>query len=191
MRRTEVRMFARMRWPRGKPGMSSNSTAGLPILRCRDRRCRRSPASRSAPLDVLHLARRAQRAEPGPQILLRRRRRFRGGPFRTPDIGNGHFDTLLARRLGSLARYPHEAERNSRSLSLRGSLRRPRRPHRRATSRSGRSRSASAAAASPASCVTAPGMPMASSIAEAIAAPTPVMPLSPAPLMPSGLSGLA
>ena len=31
---------------------------------------------------------------------------------------------------------------------------------------------------------------MASSMAEAIAAPTPVMPLSPAPLMPSGLSGL-
>ena len=31
---------------------------------------------------------------------------------------------------------------------------------------------------------------MASSIAEAMAAPTPVMPLSPAPLMPSGLSGL-
>ena len=37
---------------------------------------------------------------------------------------------------------------------------------------------------------TAPGMPMASSMAEAIAAPTPVMPLSPAPLMPSGLSGV-
>ena len=30
---------------------------------------------------------------------------------------------------------------------------------------------------------------MASSMAEAMAAPTPVMPLSPAPLMPSGLSG--
>ena len=40
------------------------------------------------------------------------------------------------------------------------------------------------------SCVTAPGIPMASSMADAIAAPTPVMPLSPAPLMPSGLSGL-
>ena len=39
------------------------------------------------------------------------------------------------------------------------------------------------------SCVIAPGMPMASSIAEAIAAPTPFTPLSPAPLMPSGLSG--
>ena len=37
---------------------------------------------------------------------------------------------------------------------------------------------------------TAPGMPMASSMADAIAAPTPVMPLSPAPLMPSGLSGV-
>ena len=36
---------------------------------------------------------------------------------------------------------------------------------------------------------TAPGMPMASSIADAIVAPTAVMPLSPAPLMPSGLSG--
>jgi hypothetical protein len=41
------------------------------------------------------------------------------------------------------------------------------------------------------SCVTAPGIPIASSMADAIAAPTPVMPLSPAPLMPSGLSGLA
>ena len=40
------------------------------------------------------------------------------------------------------------------------------------------------------SCVMAPGNPMASSMADAIAAPTPVMPLSPAPLMPSGLSGL-
>src|SRR5262249_58073909 len=40
------------------------------------------------------------------------------------------------------------------------------------------------------SCVTAPDIPMALSIADAIAAPTPVMPLSPAPLMPSGLSGL-
>src|SRR5437016_12656400 len=36
------------------------------------------------------------------------------------------------------------------------------------------------------SAVAAPGMPMAGSTAEAIAAPTPVMPLSPAPLMPSG-----
>src|SRR4026207_1570713 len=35
-------------------------------------------------------------------------------------------------------------------------------------------------------CVTAPGIPMASSMAEAIAAPTPVMPLSPAPLLPRG-----
>ena len=40
------------------------------------------------------------------------------------------------------------------------------------------------------SCVIAPGMPMASSIAEAIAAPTALTPLSPAPLMPSGLSGV-
>ena len=40
------------------------------------------------------------------------------------------------------------------------------------------------------SCVMAPGKPIASSTAEAIAAPTPVIPLSPAPLMPSGLSGL-
>ena len=39
-------------------------------------------------------------------------------------------------------------------------------------------------------CVTAPGMPMASSIAEAIAAPTGLAPPSPAPLRPSGLSGL-
>ena len=38
--------------------------------------------------------------------------------------------------------------------------------------------------------VMAPGKPIASSMADAIAAPTPVMPLSPAPLMPSGLSGL-
>jgi hypothetical protein len=37
------------------------------------------------------------------------------------------------------------------------------------------------------SAVIAPGIPMASSTADAIAAPTPVMPLSPAPLMPSGL----
>lgn len=38
-------------------------------------------------------------------------------------------------------------------------------------------------------CRTAPGIPIASSMAEAIVAPTAVMPLSPAPLMPSGLSG--
>jgi len=38
--------------------------------------------------------------------------------------------------------------------------------------------------------VTPPGMPIASSIAAAIAAPTPVMPPSPTLLMPSGLSGL-
>ena len=35
------------------------------------------------------------------------------------------------------------------------------------------------------SCVIAPGWPIASSIAAAIAAPTPVMPASPAPLIPS------
>ena len=40
------------------------------------------------------------------------------------------------------------------------------------------------------SYVIAPGMPMASSIAEAMAAPTAFTPLSPAPLMPSGLSGV-
>ncbi len=40
------------------------------------------------------------------------------------------------------------------------------------------------------SCVTAPGMPIASSIADAMTAPTAVMPLSPPPLRPSGLSGL-
>ena len=41
------------------------------------------------------------------------------------------------------------------------------------------------------SAVMAPGHPIAASMADAIAAPTPVMPLSPAPLMPSGLSGLS
>ena len=39
-------------------------------------------------------------------------------------------------------------------------------------------------------CVTAPGMPMASSIALAITAPTALMPPSPPPLRPSGLRGL-
>src|SRR5260370_384302 len=39
-------------------------------------------------------------------------------------------------------------------------------------------------------CVIAPGIPMASSIALAIAAPAALMPPSPAPLRPSGLSGL-
>src|SRR5215471_1571831 len=39
------------------------------------------------------------------------------------------------------------------------------------------------------SCVTAPGKPIASSIAAAMTAPTPLMP-SPTLLMPSGLSGL-
>ena len=37
--------------------------------------------------------------------------------------------------------------------------------------------------------VTAPGMPMAWSMAAAIAAPAPLVPSSPAPLMPSGVSG--
>src|SRR5271166_6206701 len=46
-----------------------------------------------------------------------------------------------------------------------------------------RSRCAAAAAAVTVSCVMAPGNPMASSMADAIAAPTPVMPLSPAPLI--------
>ena len=40
------------------------------------------------------------------------------------------------------------------------------------------------------SCVIAPGMPIASSMAEAIAAPTALAPPSPAPFSPSGLSGL-
>ena len=39
------------------------------------------------------------------------------------------------------------------------------------------------------SSVIAPGIPMASSIADAMAAPTALTPLSPAPLIPSGLSG--
>ena len=39
------------------------------------------------------------------------------------------------------------------------------------------------------SCVIAPGIPMASSIAVAMTAPTALTPLSPAPLIPSGLSG--
>src|SRR5262249_2106433 len=39
------------------------------------------------------------------------------------------------------------------------------------------------------SCVTAAGRPRASSMAEAMAAPTALMPPSPAPLRPSGLSG--
>ena len=33
MRGTEVRILASTRWPFGKPGTSSNMTAGLPILR--------------------------------------------------------------------------------------------------------------------------------------------------------------
>ena len=37
--------------------------------------------------------------------------------------------------------------------------------------------------------VIAPGMPIASSMAEAMAAPTGLMPPSPAPFKPSGLSG--
>ena len=39
------------------------------------------------------------------------------------------------------------------------------------------------------SAVMAPGMPMALSIADAIAPPTPFTPLSPAPFMPRGFSG--
>ena len=40
------------------------------------------------------------------------------------------------------------------------------------------------------SSVTAPGICKASSTAEAMAAPAPLMPASPAPLAPSGLRGL-
>src|SRR5262249_39226028 len=107
-----------------------------------------------------------QRIDPGPQILLRR-------------IGRG-----LGGALGSLNYRLHKALlAGERAIQLAarlqgGGLARPFKISFRRCGVTG-------------SCVTAPGTPMASSIAEAIAAPTPVIPLSPAPLMPRRLSGLA
>ena len=177
------------------PGCRRTAPPGCRSCACRDRRCRRSRASRSAPLMCC--------TSPAASIASSQARRscfdavdgFLGGARFAPRISATVISTLLARRLGSLARCPHEAELNSRSScafrlasSLRTALPSPPErtellplPFKISFSRCGVT----------GSCVTAPGMPMASSMAEAIAAPTPVMPLSPAPLMPSGLSGLA
>ena len=122
-------------------------------------------------LDVLHLVVGAQLRQPVPQILLRARFRF----------GFRRLRGLLCRLCGS--RFDGRIHGSLRSLSAAIIDRFGPFYARRAKSSFNR-------CGVTGSCVTAPGMPMASSMAEAMVAPTPVMPLSPAPLMPSGLSGV-
>src|SRR5262249_305344 len=117
-------------------------------------------------VDLLQLARRAQRIDPSTQVLVRRLRcatcRALGG------LGDGLHLALLAYRVDRI-----QLVARTRDDEVRGRL-----------------KSCFSRCGVPGNCVTAPGIPMASSMADAIAAPTPVIPLSPAPLMPRGLSGL-
>ena len=139
------------------PGCRRTAPPGCRSCAGRDRRCRRSRASRSAPLICC--------TSPAARIAASQARRscfdavdaFLAGRF-AARISATVISTLLARRLGSLARCPHEAELNSRSSCA---FRLASSPRRRATtaertSCSGRSKSASAAAASPAAASPRP-----------------------------------